>query len=57
MRRSLSALMLPALIPVVLVAAIPAPAAPAHEPAASNFEGFLQELWADAQAQGIARAT
>jgi membrane-bound lytic murein transglycosylase B len=57
MRRSLSALILPALIPVVLVAAIPAPAAPAHEPAASNFEGFLQELWADAQAQGIARAT
>jgi lytic murein transglycosylase len=50
--RTLSVLALAA-----VVGSFPARAAPPSEPSAANFDAFREQLWPDAQAKGITRAT
>jgi lytic murein transglycosylase len=55
-QRTLPPFALPVLLPIVLVAWL-APAMAQDTPIPATFDAFLQELWPDAQAKGVARAT
>ncbi len=49
--------MLAALALVVVVGSFPTPAAPQPESGTANFDAFREQLWPDAKAKGITRAT